>query len=288
MTAPPPDTTTAPEAAEEPTPPPARRFAASRVWALMTRHLYLLLGSWPRMLELTVWPVAQMVLWGLISTFFAEHSSWVAQAAGVLLGAVLLWDVLTRNELGVAIAFMEEMWSRNLGHIFVSPIRPVEFMAVLVGMGLVRVLFGVVPAALLAIVLYHYSVFEMGLPLIAFFINLAMMGWALGLAVAALLLRWGMGAEGIAWYAVFAIAPLSAVYYPISALPEAVVPLSMALPSAHVFEGMRALLFDGVFRTDLMLYALGLNAVYLSLAVAAFLWAYRAARRHGLILTIGE
>lgn len=268
--------------------PRAERFAFHRVWGLMMRHLYLLLGSWPRMLELTFWPVAQMILWGLISQFFAGHSSWVAQAAGVLLGAVLLWDVLTRNELGVAIAFMEEMWSRNLGHLFVSPLRPLEFVAGLMGMGLVRLLFGALPAALLAIVLYGYSIFDMGLPLVAFFVNLMIMGWALGLAVAALLLRAGLGAEGIAWYAVFAIAPLSAVYYPASILPEWILPVSLALPSTHVFEGMRAVMFEGVFRADLMLNAAGLNAVYIALGVGAFLWSARVARERGQILTIGE
>ena len=102
------------------------------------------------------------------------------RAFGVLLAAVMLWDVLFRGQLGLSISFLEEMWARNLGHLFVTPLRPVEWVAALLSMSLIRVLVGVVPAALLAIVLYHYSIFSLGLPLIAFFAVLLAMGWALG------------------------------------------------------------------------------------------------------------
>ena len=45
------------------------------------------------------------------------------RAFGVLLAAVMLWDVLFRGQLGLSISFLEEMWSRNLGHLFVTPLR---------------------------------------------------------------------------------------------------------------------------------------------------------------------
>ena len=54
-----------------------------RVGALILRNFYVLRSSWPRVLELAYWPMMQMVLWGFITMFFLQHSSWVAQAAGV-------------------------------------------------------------------------------------------------------------------------------------------------------------------------------------------------------------
>ena len=104
---------------------------------------------------------------------------------------------------------------------------------------------GVVPAALLAIPLYHYLIFEMGLPLIAFFLNLLIFGAAVGLAVSGLVLRCGLGAESLAWVVICAVAPLSGIYYPISTLPDWLQPIAYSLPSAHVFEGMRAAAMDG-------------------------------------------
>ena len=88
-----------------------------RIYALVLRHTYLLRSSGPRILELVYWPTVQMILWGFITMFLINHSSWIAQASGVLLSAVLLWDVLFRSQLGVSLVFMEEMWSRNLGQI---------------------------------------------------------------------------------------------------------------------------------------------------------------------------
>jgi ABC-2 type transport system permease protein len=255
---------------------------------MLLRYLYLLRSSWPRALELIYWPTIQMMLWGFMSQFLRTNSTWVASAFGVLIAAVLLWDVLFRTQLGVSMSFLEEMWARNLGHLFVSPLRPYEWVLSLLAMSFIRVLIGVVPAMLLAIPLYHYSIFTLGLPFIAFFLNLMVMGWALGLMVTALILRHGLGAESIAWLAIFVLAPVSAVYYPVSVLPSWLQVIAALLPSEHVFEGMRGVMFDHVFRLDHFAAAIALNIAYIALGGAAFLYSFRSARRRGALLQVGE
>ena len=263
-------------------------FSPRRVGAMVLRYLFLLRRSWPRIIELIYWPTVQMILWGFITRFFLTHSSWLAQAAGVLIGAVLLWDVLYRGQLGVSLMFFEEMYARNLGHLFVSPLRPYELVLSLLTMSIIRTLISFGGASLLAIPLYHFSIFELGFPLITFFFNLIVMGWCIGLLVASMVLRYGLGAESLAWVAIFAIAPFCGVYYPISTLPDWLQPLAFMLPASHVFEGMRAVLIDKVVRLDLLAIAVGLNAVYLALSVAVFLRAFHMARVKGLLLNIGE
>lgn len=259
-----------------------------RIRAMVLRYVYLYRGSWPRILEMAYWPTLQMIMWGFLTIFLASKSGFFVQAAGVLIAAVLLWDVLFRASLGVSLSFLEEMWSRNLGHLFVSPLRPGEFVAALTLMSAIRVLIGVIPAALLAIWLYAYSIFDMGLPLIAFFANLQIMGWSFGLVVCGLLMRYGLGAESIAWFAIFAVAPFSAIYYPLSVMPEWLQWIAGILPSTHVFEGMRSVLVEKTFRTDLLINAVALNAAYLTVSVVVFLRFFRSARERGLILQIGE
>jgi len=268
--------------------PAALVQSARRAQAMALRYAFILRASWPRILELAYWPLMQMVLWGFISEFLLTNSTWVAQAAGVLIAAVLLWDVLFRGQLGFSISFLEEMWSRNLPNLFVTPLRPLEFVIALIAMSLIRTLIGVIPAALLAIAFYHYSVFDLGLPLIAFFFNLMMLGWSVGLVITAIILRHGLGAESLAWMAMFALAPLSGVFYPVSTLPGWLQAVSWALPSSYVFEGMRAILFEGVFHGGYMLWALGLNLLYLALAGAFFLHTFHIARREGLLMRLGE
>ena len=219
-------------------------FSPARIYAMVLRYIYLLRRSWPRVLELAYWPTMQMILWGFITQFMLSTSSWLAQASGVLLAGVLLWDVMFRSQLGVSTVFFEEMYSRNLGHLFASPLRPYELVCALLVISLIRTLIGVGGAALLAIPLYHYSIFSMGLPLLAFFVNLLVMGWAIGLLVSGLVLRYGLGAENLAWVAIFAVAPVSGIYYPVSVLPDWLRLIADLLPASYVFEGMRAVLFE--------------------------------------------
>jgi ABC-2 type transport system permease protein len=267
--------------------PPAA-FSPRRIGAMVMRHVYVLRTSWPRVFELAYWPTLQMILWGFISQFLITNSSWVAQAFGVLLAAVILWDVLFRGQLGVSVSFLEEVWSLNLASLFVSPLRPYEMVLSLMAMSLIRTLIGVVPAAFLAILLYRYSIFDLGLPLLTFFTNLLVMGWATGLMISALIMRFGLGAESLAWIAIFALAPVSGIYYPVSVLPHWLQYVSAVLPSSYVFEGMRAVMFDHVFRWDLFLASAGLNVVYLLAGAAIFLLPFQHARREGLLMKLGE
>lgn len=167
-----------------------------RIGAMIMRYRFLMMASWPRLLELAYWPTVQMILWGLINRFMVTQSDWMAQSAGLLIAAALLWDVLYRAQLGVSLVFFEEMYARNLGNLFVSPLRPFELALSLLTISLLRTLFGVGVAAGLAIGLYHYSIFDMGLPLLALFMNLLVMGWAIGLMIVAMVLRFGLGMEG--------------------------------------------------------------------------------------------
>ena len=264
------------------------RASLQRIYAMILRYVYLMRGSWPRLLELAYWPTMQMILWGFITQFFLTNSAWLAQAAGVLLAGVLLWDVMFRGQLGVSLVFFEEMYSRNLGHLFASPLRPYELVLALLTISFLRTLIGVGAAALLAIPLYHYSIFSMGLPLVAFFANLLVMGWAIGLLVGSLVLRYGLGAENLAWVAIFALAPVSGIYYPIAVLPEWLQAIAHWLPSSYVFEGMRAVMIEQVFRFDLFWRAVALNVLFLGGGIAAFLAVFRVARVRGLLLNVGE
>src|SRR5438105_8980344 len=137
-------------------------FSPARIWAMLLRYLYILRSSWPRTLELLYWPTLQMLIWGFMSQFLYQNSSYVARAFGVLLAAVMLWDLLFRSQLGLSISFLEVLWSRNLGQLFVSPLRPYEWLISLLSMCIIRVTIGIVSSMLLVIPLYHFSIFDVG------------------------------------------------------------------------------------------------------------------------------
>ena len=263
-------------------------FSVNRVGAMVRRYWYLLSSSWPRILDLIYWPAVQMLMWGFLQTYVAEHGGFFVKTAGVFIGAVLLWDILFRGQLGFSISFLEEMYARNLGNIMMSPLRPVEFIAALMIMSVVRLMIGMVPVSLLAIAFFGFNIWSLGLALAAFFANLILTSWAVGIFVAGLLLRNGLGAEGMAWTIMFLFLPLTCVYYPVAVLPEWLQYVAWALPPTYVFEGMRALLIDHVFRADLMIQALAFNVVLFAVASFAFLRLLASARQHGSLLQTGE
>jgi len=263
-------------------------FSLNRVAAMVRRYWYLLRSSWPRILDLIYWPTVQMLMWGFLQLYVAQNAGFFAQAGGVFIGSVLLWDILFRGQLGFSVSFLEEMWSRNLGNIMISPLRPVEFIAALMIMSVVRLAIGMVPVSLLAIAFFGFNLWSLGLALAAFFGNLILTSWAIGIFVAGLLLRNGMGAEGMAWTIMFLFLPLTCVYYPVTVLPHWLQYVAWSLPPTYVFEGMRALLIDHVFRADLMVQALGLNVLLFAAASFAFLKLLASAREQGSLLQTGE
>lgn len=265
-----------------------------RIWGLVYRHLCLYRRSWPRVVELAYWPILQMCIWGFTARFITsravsgQHDSGILVAATALLGGVLLWEVCIRSQMGVAISFLEEIWSRNLAHIFISPLRPWELIMGMVGVAFLRVVAGILPAILVAWLLYAFNLFTLGPVLVLFFANLMLMGWAVALGVVSLILRHGAGAEALAWSLLFGLTPLSAVFYPVTALPLWLQPISRAIPATHVFEGMRAVLLHGQIAWGQMAWAVGLNAVWLAVAGLLFASQFHAARTRGALITIGE
>ncbi len=264
-------------------------LSARRIRAIFRRHTYLLLASWPRLFELVYWPAVQMLLWGYLTLFLERESGLVARAGGLFLSAVLLWDTLFRGQLGVALCFLEEMYARHLGHLFVSPLRPWELVAAVFAISLLRVLIGVGGAAVLAVPIFGFSLpHALGWALLPFFAVLLAFGWAIGLVIVGLVLRLGLAAENLAWGAIFLVQPISGVYYPVAVLPGPIQVVAWCLPSAAVFEGMRAVLIEGRFDLGLFSWALGTLVCWLLVGAASFLALFRAARRRGLLLQVGE
>ncbi len=263
-------------------------FSFRRVGAMVLRHWYLLRSSWPRLFELTYWPAVQMLMWGFLQLGIAQQTGTFVVAASTFLAGFFLWDLLFRGQLGYSMSFLEEMWSRNLPNLMISPLRPVEFVISLMVMSVIRLSVGFVPVTILAIWFFGFNLWALGISLVFFFANLFFTAWAVGMFCSGLVLRNGMGAEGLTWSLMFILLPLACVYYPVTILPAWLQPIAWALPPTAVFEGMRALVLNNIFRADLLFWALGLNALWLTIGAISFVILLRGARRVGSLISIGE
>jgi len=267
----------------------AARRSLGRIGAMILRYWWLLVGSWPRILSVLYWPVVSMMMWGFVQKFIQSSGpSAMSTAMSFLVGAVILWDVLFRGQIGFSMSFFEEIWSRNLGHLLVSPLRLWEFILALMTASIARAVLSLIPASLLAIWMFNFSVYAMGPALGLFFLALITFGWALGLFVSGLVMRFGQSAEEIAWGIIFTILPLCGVYYPTTVLPPAIRWLSYALPPKYIFDAMRSILRNQRFDAHLLITAFSLDAVYIALAAGAFRFFLGQARDRGILLSVGE
>lgn len=269
-------------------------FSFGQVGAMVRRYIYLLRSSVPRILDLIYWPLVQMLTWGFLQSYLAKApaagpiAGRLGLAAGSLIGAMLLWDILFRGQLGFSVSFLEEIWSRNIANLMMSPLRVGEFILSLMTMSLVRLCIGFVPVTLLAILFFGFNLWGLGLAVGFFFANLILTSWSIGLFCSGLVLRYGLAAESLVWTFMFLMQPLACVFYPVSILPHALQIFAWALPPTYVFEGLRALLIHHAFRGDLMGEAFGLNLVLFTAALISFHLMLQNARRAGSLLQTGE
>ena len=257
-----------------------------RIWAVARRHAYVLARSPHRLFDVTVWPIVDTVLFGSLGVFFVTQGGPDSAAqAGVayLLSGIVLWHVVYQAQIAVSTGFMEETWSRNLLSLMVTPLKELELVAGIALFGLVKLVMGVGVVALAAYALYAFDVTTLGLGLVPVMAILLAGGWAIALLVVGLMLRFGNGAEALAWGIMFLVMPLGGVFYPVEALPPFIRPISELLPTTHAFAAGRELLDGGPMPWgELAQAAVGTLVAVLG-ALAFVAWMLRLFRRRGYV-----
>jgi len=222
-----------------------RQLSWLRIRAVARRHYYVLLRAPHRLFDVTIWPLVDVLLFGSIAAFVNPgHATAGRLAAGYLLSGILLWHVVYQSQIALATGFLEETWERNLLNLMVTPMREMEYVGGVVLFGMVKLVIGITVVSLTALGFFAFDVTDLGIGLIPVAAVLLVVGWVIALFVIALVLRFGAGAEALAWGILFVVMPLSGVFYPIKALPWLLRPLADVLPSTHGFAAGRAL-FDG-------------------------------------------
>jgi ABC-2 type transport system permease protein len=262
-------------------------MSGQKIRALVLRYTFLYTRSVPRVMEMFFWPVMDLLVWGFVTMYLLTVAEGLPAFITFLIGAMIFWDILYRSQQGVTLSFLEDIWARNLLNIFVAPIRVSEFIAATYVVGFVKILVTVTLLGILAHVLYSFNLFALGFSLIPFFVNLLLMGWAIGMVTTGLILRFGQAAEALAWGVPFLIQPFAAVFYPVGILPVWVQPIAQLIPATHVFEGMRQVLRGEGLSIYHLVAAFALNLLYLALAGLIFRHIFAVAREKGLLAKLG-
>ena len=262
-------------------------FSFNAVSALVLRYIFLYTRNPVRFVELVFWPLVDLLMWGFLTIYLKKQGAGeFPTAITFLIGGMILWDVLFRSQQGVAISFLEDVWTRNLLNVFVAPVRTVEYVAATCLVGVLRLGVTLLVLMIVAALAYGFHLTDLGFALLPFLANLILFGWFLGMISTALIMRWGQAAESLAWAVPFFIQPIAAVFYPVSVLPAWLQPVANALPCTPVFEGMRAVLSGNSIPWINVQTAVGLNVIWGSLAAFFFAANLRHVRKTGLLVKV--
>jgi ABC-2 type transport system permease protein len=257
--------------------------AVSRAGAIVLRQFYLMRGSPARVVPLFAWVAIDIVLWGFITKYLSRLASPGFNLVSTLLGAVLLWDFLTRVMQGVTMAFFEDVWSRNFLNMFATPLRISEYLGGLVASSICTSVIGLAVMLAVAGLAFGVSFLDYGAALAPFLLTLFLSGIALGVFACGVVLRLGPASEWLIWPIPTLVSPFVGVFYPVSVLPGWMQAVSRVLPPSYVFEGMRAVIAGKGVQAGQLAWGAGLSVAYI-LAACAFFWSvYRYAIRTGLI-----
>jgi ABC-2 type transport system permease protein len=255
---------------------------------LILRNVYLHRRSLPRLMEIVFWPVMDLMVWGYVTEWMRRSGGGLPRGADFLLGALVLWTVLYRSQLGVTVAFLEDIWTRNFVNIFVTPMTVSELLAATGLLSAAKALATGVFLVPIAWWLYGTNVLALGTTGVCALAILLMMGWSFGIMTTALILRFGHAAEALAWGIPFLIQPISAVFYPVTVLPPWLQAVALMLPSTHAFEAMRAVLSTGQFPAGQLATGAALVGPLVLIAAWFFRRQFEEARRLGLLARVGE
>src|SRR5256714_14678082 len=255
-----------------------------RMRAIARRHAYVLWRSPHRLFDVTLWPLVDVLLFGSLATFVGTSgTSAPARASAYLLAGIVLWHVIYQSQIALSTGFLEETWTRNLLNIMVTPLREIEYVGGVALFGMVKLVMGVGVMVLGALAFFSFHTWSLGLGLIPVGVVLLIVGWAISLLVIGLVLRFGTGAEALAWGVMFVLLPLSGVFYPTDALPAVMRPVALALPTTHAFTALRSLVdHKGNDWAQLTLAAVG-SVVLLGLAMWFLVAMVRIFRKRGYV-----
>jgi ABC-2 type transport system permease protein len=228
-------------------------MSISRIKAIFFRQLFLFKSNPTRLSGIFLWLVIDIVQWGFISRYLGSLGKDTFSFITVILGAIILWEFATRIQQGIAMAFLEDVWTQNFLNFFASPLKISEYLFGLILTSITTGTAGFGAITAIAGIVFGYNILKIGLMILPFMFILLIFAIAMGVFVAAMVFRLGPSAEWLGWPIPFVISIFAGVYYPISTLPEFLRIIAILLPPSYVFESMRNILSSDMSTEKLLL-----------------------------------
>jgi len=251
-----------------------------RITAMLWNYYYNTINSADRLFDIFYWPLLDLFIWGFMTHFIQGISD--VNILSMILGGIILWVFLWRSSQDVAVYVLENFWSRNVYHLFASPLTIKELAVSLFIMGAIRSVLSFFTVSLVSFALYQFNIFTFNFFHVGLFVSILLIfAWALGLLVTSFIFRYGTRVQVLGWSTIWIIQPFSCVFYPLSALPSWAAKIAIILPTTHVFEGLRASLSNQPLHYFSLFYSFVFSLLFFILCAWILSAAVHKAKRRG-------
>lgn len=252
-----------------------------RIWAVFLRYFYFF-AKMDHMADLFFWPTLDIFLWGMTSVWIQNNDASMPSIAITILTGLVFWQIIWRSNYEVSVNLLQEFWNRNMVNLFSTPLKLKEWISALMLVGLFKIFITILFGGLIVWLLYALNIFAMGWALLPFCASLLLSGWFIGFLSASIMVYFGQRVQMLAWMTAYVFAPFSAVFYPLSVLPDWAQIIGKALPMTYIFEGMRKVLSTGIFSWQDFGMSVLLNFFYLFGTMCLFWLMFEKSRAKGL------
>ncbi len=258
------------------------KFTCHRIKAIVLRNILHYKHNGMTIIDIIFWPTLDIIVWGTTSLWFAKSTTNINNLALAILTGLVFWEMTLRAIYEISVGMINEIHEKSLLTLFTTPLTICEWITGTIITSVLRAVTSGLFCAGLVFILYATNVFNIGWMFIPFAASLIISGWAIGLFGAGVIIYFGHKVQSMPWMLPWLVAPFSAVYYPLSALPAWMKYVGLCLPTSYIFEGMRSILFTGNMQWNLFAISIGLNAVYLTSAIMFFVFMFKKSKEKGL------
>ena len=235
-----------------------------------------------RILEVTYFPLSTVLIWGLFSLYSRAYA---VEAGLIVLIVNLFWSFSQLAQQEANILIMEDLWTSSLRNTLTSGVSQTEYILAKLFMSSLT---AVVVASVLMVIANAF-----GAPLSARLGTVVLLAGisllcSIGLAViiAGTVVMLGREYGFLSWSTMQLLVFLSAPFYSPAILPAAARWITEIMPFTYVFQAARAIATGAPIPNGMLVHAFVIAMIYVVAAWPYYFWAFRRAKKTGMLARI--
>jgi len=257
----------------------------NHIKALLLHSWYHTTHSKETQIDLFWFTFIQFLIFGLISKVISQNQP---ELGPVLLLGFLLWEIVRIGQYSVTVSMLWEIWSKSFNSLFIAPVTMNEWVVSQMIAAIIKTTAVIGSLTILGKLAFQFSFLQLGWVLLPYSVILMCFAYAAGLFITGLIIRYGTNIQSFAWGLIYVFQPISAVFYPVEALPVQIRWLSYISPITYVMESARLQFSTGQVNWSYIAIGAATCAAYVIAAWFFMQEMYTRARRTGEFARLGD